>query len=168
MNSEIVNWISIIGSILSLIGVGIAIWQIRLVKKAAVAAKEAADQTQKTISQNLLLSNVHTCIKNLGEVQSFVRYERYEAALIRLTDLISNLNRIPESSENTGRNAQINLEETLAQLIIIREEFEAKVNKLSAKIVGFRVNNQLSKISDNLNKLLGKSVIVLEKDKDNE
>ena len=94
MNSDVVNLISIIGSILSLISLAFAIWQISLIKKAAVAAKEAAEQTQKTISQNLLLSNVHTCIKDLGEVQSFVRYERYDAALIRLTDLISNLNRI--------------------------------------------------------------------------
>ncbi|MCY7347538.1 MAG: hypothetical protein LH614_15140 [Pyrinomonadaceae bacterium] len=60
-----------------------------MVKKAAVAAKDAADQTRKTISQNLLLSNVHTCIKNLEEIQAFVRYERYESAQIRTSDLVS-------------------------------------------------------------------------------
>ena len=73
-----------------------------------------------------------------------------------------------ESSENTQRSVKISFEETLSQLIIIREEFEAKVNRPSAKIVGFRVNNQLSKISDDLNKLLGKSVIDLQKDNSNE
>ncbi len=101
MNSEIVNWISIIGSILSLLGVGIAIRQISLVKKAAVAAKDAANQTQKTISQNLLLSNVHTCIKNLEEIQSFVRYERYESAQIRTGDLVSYLYQIQQRTKNS-------------------------------------------------------------------
>ena len=67
MNSEVANWISVIGSILSLLGVIIAIQQIRQVKKSADAAKKAADRTQRIISRNLLLSDVKNCIKNLDE-----------------------------------------------------------------------------------------------------
>jgi len=167
VNSEIVNWIGIIGSALSLIGVGIAIWQISLVKKAAVAARDAADQTQKTISQNLLLSNVHTCIKNLEEIQSFVRYERYESAQIRTSDLVSYLYQIQQRTKNSQQTLEIEYEEMLSQLSIIREDFERKVNKSSAKINNVQINTQLSEISDSLHKLIGGTIIAIEKGKEN-
>ena len=167
MNSEIVNWISITGSILSLIGVGIAIWQISLVKKAAVAAKDAADQTQKTISQNLLLSNVYTCIKNLEEIQSFVRNEKYESAQLRTNDLVSFLYQIQQRTKNSQQTIEIEYEEMLSQLSIIREDFERKVYKSSARINNVQINSQLSKISDGLHKFVGGTVIIIEKGEGN-
>ncbi len=167
MNSEVVNWISIVGSILSLIGVGIAIWQIRLVKKAAVAAKEAVDQTQKTISQNLLLSNIHTCIKNLEEIQSFVRYERYDSAQIRTGDLVSYLYQIQQRTKSSQLTLEIKYEEMLSELSIIREEFERKVNKSSARINSVQINTRLSEISDSLHKLVGGTIIAIEKGEEN-
>lgn len=167
MNSEIVNWISIIGSLLSLIGVGIAVWQISIVKKAAVAAKEASLQTQKTISQNLLLSSIHTCIKNLEEIQSFVRYERYESAQIRAYDLISYLYQIQQRTKGSERTLEIRYEEMLSELSIIREEFERKVNKSSARINNVQINTRLSEISDSLHKLVGGTIIAIEKGEEN-
>ena len=85
MNSEIINIIGVVGSFLSLIGVIIAIWQINKTKRIAQAAKDASDRTQKIISRNLLLSDVSTCTKNLEEIKTYVRIERYEASLIRVT-----------------------------------------------------------------------------------
>ena len=41
MSSELVNWISIIGSVASLIGLPIAIWQIYKTRRAAEAATKA-------------------------------------------------------------------------------------------------------------------------------
>lgn len=167
MSSELVNWISIIGSFLSLLGVSVAVWQILLVKRAAVAAKNASDQTQKTISQNLLLSNVHTCIKNLEEIQAFVRNERYESAQIRTSDLVSYLYQIQQRTKNSQQTLEIEYEEMLSQLSIIREDFERKVNKSSARINNVQINTQLSEISDSLHKLVGGTIIVIEKGEEN-
>jgi hypothetical protein len=116
MNSEVVNWISIIGSILSLTGVGIAIWQISLVKKAAVAAKEGADQTQKTEFLKIFYFQMFICTKNLEEIQSFVRYERYESAQIRTGDLISYLYQIQQRTKNSQQTLEIKYEEMLSEL----------------------------------------------------
>lgn len=167
MNSEIVNWISIVGSVLSLIGVGIAIWQIRLVKTAADSAKDASNQTQKTISKNLLLSDVKTCIKNLDEIQSFVRFQRYESAQLRTVDLVSYLYQIQQRTKGSEQTLEIEYEEMLSQLAIVREEFERKVNKPSARIDNVRINTQLSEISDDLNKLVGDTIITIEKGEEN-
>lgn len=63
MINDIIYWLSVLGSIASLVGLPIAIWQIRKTRRVAEAARDASDRTQKTISQNLLLSNIHTCTK---------------------------------------------------------------------------------------------------------
>ncbi len=167
MNSEVANWISVVGSILSLLGVIIAIQQIRQVKKSADAAKEAADRTQRTISRNLLLSDVKNCIKNLEEIQLYVRFERYESAQLRTSDLVSYLYQIQQRTNNEEQQLEIEYEEMLSQLAIIREEFEKKVHKTNARIDNVRINIQLSEISDSLNKLVGGTIIAIEKGEQN-
>jgi hypothetical protein len=167
MINDIIYWLSVLGSIASLVGLPIAIWQIRKTRRVAEAARDASDRTQKTISQNLLLSNIHTCIKNLEEIQSFVRYERYESAQIRAYDLISYLYQIQQRTKNSQQTLEIEYEEMLSELSIIREEFERKVNKSSARINNVQINTRLSEISDSLHKLVGGTIIAIEKGEEN-
>ena len=163
MSDEFIKWIGVIGSIASLIGIAFAYWQIYKTRQAAEAAKDAADRTQKFISRNLLLSDVSTCTRNLEEIKLFVRIERYESAQIRIGDLILQLIQVREMLESSNYAHQIEFEETISQLSIIREDFEKKLAKSSAKINAVRVNSQLSKISDDLNKLLGRTKTAIEK-----
>jgi hypothetical protein len=167
MINDIIYWLSVLGSIASLVGLPIAIWQIRKTRRVAEAARDASDRTQKTISQNLLLSNIHTCIKNLEEIQSFVRYERYESAQIRAYDLISYLYQIQQRTKNSQQTLEIEYEEMLSELSIIREEFERKVNKSSARINNVQINTRLSEISNSLHKLVGGTIIAIEKGEEN-
>lgn len=165
MNAETLYWwLGLLGSIASLIGLPVAIWQISKTRRAAEAAEKAASQTQKDISRNLLLSDVSTCTRNLEEIKSFVRNGKYESALIRVTDLISQLIQIREMLESSKQTHQIEFEERLSQLVIIRTDFEKKLAKNSAKINIVQVNSQLSEISDELNKLLGEAKIAVKKD----
>lgn len=167
MNSEIVNIIGVVGSFLSLIGVIIAIWQINKTKRIAQAAKDASDRTQKIISRNLLLSDVSTCTKNLEEIKTYVRIERYEASLIRVNDLISALVQIHQRLSGTDQVIPFEFEEMLSQLSIVREEFEKKVNKDSARINNVQINLRLSEISDDLNKLIGGTIMIIEEGEEN-
>jgi hypothetical protein len=167
LSNELLNWISVIGSLLSLIGVIVAIWQILLVKRTAQAAKDASERTQKIISRNLLISTVSTCTKNLEEIKTYVRIERYESSLIRVNDLVTDLIQIQQRLEGTNQQIPFEFEEMLSQLSIIREEFEKKVNKTSAKINNIQINSQLSLISDDLNKLIGGTIIIVENGEEN-
>lgn len=167
MNSEIVNWIGVIGSFLSLTGVIIAIWQIVKTQRIAQAAKDASDRTQKIISRNLLLSDVSNCTKNLEEIKTYVRIERYEASLIRVNDLISALVQIQQRLEGTNQIIPFEFEEMISQLSVVRKVFEKKVNNSSAKINNVQINLQLSDISDDLNKLIGKTIMIIEEGEEN-
>ena len=157
MSSELVNWISIIGSFLSLIGVIIALVQISKTRRAAEAAKDASLQTQNAISRNLLLSDVSTCVKHIEELKSFVRSEKYELALLRVNDLISQLSQIRER----------NFEDAILKLSNIRKDFERKIAKSSAKIKTAEVISQLAFISDDFNKLIGETKIAVQRGEQN-
>ncbi len=167
MTNEVANWITVIGTLLSLVGVGIAIWQIQKTRRVAQAAKDASDQTQKIISRNLLIYDVKTCLKNLDEIQSFVRIEKFESARLRTSDLIGYLYQIEQRLEGTNQEVPFEFEEMFSQLSIIREKFEKKVIRTSARINGIQINNQLSKVSDDLNKLIGGTIIAIEVGEEN-
>lgn len=155
VNDEFIKWIGVIGSVASLIGLPIAIWQIYKTRRAAESAREASNNTQKIISQNLLLTDISTCAKLIDDVKSFVRNERYETALIRVTDLITQLNQSQRVFSKTATIEELDFEEFLGQLVIIRDLFERKINNSSVKINQARINGQLSEILDALNKWIG-------------
>lgn len=96
-----------------------------------------------------------------------MRYERYESAQIRAYDLISYLYQIQQRTKNSQQTLEIEYEEMLSELSIIREEFERKVNKSSARINNVQINTRLSEISDSLHKLVGGTIIAIEKGEEN-
>ncbi len=96
-------------------------------------------------------------------MKAFVRSGKYESALIRITDLVSQLIQIQEVSKSSNQPLQIEFKETLSQLSIIRKDFEKKLVKSSAKMDIVQINSQLSEISDDLNKMIGETKITVEK-----
>ena len=158
-----VKWIGVIGSVASLVGLPIAIWQIYKTRRAAEAAEVASLQTQKSILRNLLLFDVSICIKHIEEIKSSARNEKYELSLTRVNDLISQLIKIQEVLKGSNQGIQSDFDESLIKLSNIRNDFEKKLSKSSVKINTVRVNSQLDLISDSLNKLMGETKIVIEK-----
>ena len=163
MSDEFVKWIGVFGSVASLVGLPIAIWQIYKTRLAAEASEVASLQTQKSILRNLLLSDVSTCIKHIEEIKSSARNEKYELSLTRINDLISQLIQIQEVLKGSHQVYQIDFDEALSKLAGIRNDFERKLSKDSVKINTVRNNNQLDLISDSLNKLIGETKIVIGK-----
>ncbi|MGI8788951.1 MAG: hypothetical protein ACR2HG_14510 [Pyrinomonadaceae bacterium] len=154
---EFIKWFGFIGSVASLVGLPIAIWQIYKTRRVAEAARNAALQTQKTISRNLLISDVSTCVKHIEEIKSFVRTENYELALVRINDLVSQLMQIQETD----------FKEIILKLSSIRNNFERKLEKSSAKIKIAEVNSQLALISDDFNRLIGETKFTIQKGEQN-
>jgi len=140
----------------SLIGLPVAIWQIYKTRRIAEAAKEAALETQKAITRNLLLSDVSNCTKHIEEIRLYLRNENYDLAQIRVNDLISQIIQVQEMLENPNQLAQIDFDEMLLEVKKIRRDLRKKVDGKFVKINKIRVTNQLDIVSDSLNKLIGK------------
>ncbi len=153
--ANLVNIIGVVGSLLSLVGVIIAIAQIRKTLRAAQAAEAAARETMFSISRNLLIADVSTCARLLEEVKVLIRVERHEAALIRVTDLRSQLIQLRQLRIQTTEEPKAEFTKMLTQLSIIRDLLEQKMFQAETEINPVAINSQLSKISDQLNRLLG-------------
>jgi len=163
VNDEFVKWISIIGSVASLIGIAFTYWQIYKTRRAAEAAKDASLQTQKAISRNLLISDVSNCMKHIEEIRLYMRGENYELALVRVNDLNSNLIQIQKVLESSTQTHQIDFVKIHREIKKIRIDLRNTVERESEKFSPIRINNQLDFISDNLNKLIGETKIFIEK-----
>jgi hypothetical protein len=170
MSADFINWITVISFVLAIASIGIGIYQIYLVgrvKKVAEAAKESADRTQTLITKNLLLSEVSTSTRTLEEVKFLVRSERYEAALLRVSDLTSQLIQIQQMLSGSNQSLEIDFEQILSVMLGIRDNFEKKGFDSAFEIQGAIINSQLAVVSDELNKWIGKVKIVVEKEDEN-
>lgn len=149
------DWIGIIGTALSLIGIIVAIFQINKTRKAAEAAQGAAQSAINAIHLNVTLADISTCINEVEEIKVMIRSERYEAALLRVTDLsgkIIQLKTMPKSKFVAHIN---NSKEMLTQLSVLRDLLERKLQDKNVKVHTPKVNKILSAISDDLHVWIG-------------
>lgn len=155
-------WISLLGSIASLIGFPVAIWQIVKTRRIAEITKQTTFKTQTSIFRNLLLSDASSCTKYLEEIKSHIRLKEYKFAQSRISDVISQLLQIQEFLKTGNPTYTTNFEQILRRLSIIRNDLEKNLADNSVKIDMFRVNSQIAIIQDDLNKLIGEAKIVIE------
>jgi hypothetical protein len=78
-----IDWVSAGGAILSVIGVAVALWQLRKTARAATAAKEATERTERRLALNQILIIVPQLLTieqdleaaaNDGDVKAVIRY----------------------------------------------------------------------------------------------
>lgn len=155
-------WLGLLGSIASLIGLPVAIWQISKTRKVAEAAKDASLATQKAISRNILLSDVLVCVKHIEEIRLYMRGENYELAQVRVNDLNSQLIQITSVVKASNQTTQVGFEEIFIEVSKIRVDLRKRVEGNKVKINVVKINAQLDVVSDNLNKLIGEIKIAIE------
>jgi hypothetical protein len=155
MNSDsmILDILGIAGSLLSLIGVVVAIWQVVKTRNAAEAATKAAREAHLSIRRNLLLSDVTSASVALEGMKALVKAERYEAALVRVTDLMGNLNQL--KTLPIAEAAPLQFSEVLLELHVIRDLLERRTMNADVRVDPIKVFKALSQISDELNTWIG-------------
>jgi len=149
------NVINIIGFIITIICLVIAMVQIKKTKDAAMAAKEAAEEAQKAIKKNVSLTDITVCIRTIEEIKTFLRNGEFKPAIIRTTDVYSQLVQLKHLYNNTTETARVNFKTSLTQLSIIQEALEEKIKNESHDARITNCNKQLSDISKQLNDWLG-------------
>lgn len=160
------NWISTAGSILSFIGVLIALFQLRRTRASADAAKTAAELASKVLQNNLSMIEVSGCINEIEEAKALVRNGRFEAALLRVTDLIGKVTQLKSMPIPKGMSNISGITSDLSHLGIIRDLLEQKIEDKNTKISTARVNNILSTIADELNVWIGENKYQLTENSD--
>ncbi len=154
MNAEsLIFWLSLIGSLASVVGLPIAIWQIVKARTAAEASKLASIDTRNTISRNIVLTELMGCLRLIADLKTALRIDNFELAEARIGDLIRTVIQVREDLPESEFESVFS--ESLPQMTILRDKIEQKVLGQSAKIAKGTIS-QLSKFADDLTRLIGK------------
>lgn len=90
------NWLlSVIGILVSGVGLYYAIWQVKGLQKITEAyqkqVKEEVESAQNKIREGLLISEVTLCLKNLESAIKYIQEGKAELAMLRMEDIESTL-----------------------------------------------------------------------------
>lgn len=150
----VLDAISVGGSVLSLVGLGIAISQIVKTRKAADAAAAAARETQARIANAVILADLSTSTRSVEEVKEFIRSRKYEPALLRVSDLnhmVIQLQHLASSSTPPDWT----IREMLTNLSVLRDLLEQRLSDDATEVDTAKVNAELSRIGDRLSHWIG-------------
>jgi len=142
--------------LVTLAGFVIMIWQISKTHSAASAARKAAIDSRQTLQTNLMLVDISSCIKQIEEIQVLLRNDRHESALLRVTDLGSQLVQLRHHHDFSSEDSRVEFQDILSQLSIIRNGLEQKLNDSQYFIQIVRINKKLAEIANRLNDWVGK------------
>lgn len=115
---SLVNILGILGTVFSFAGVIIAIIQIRKVHAVSEAAENAANEAKYDLKKVLTITEFAQVVALIRKVKQFVRDEKYELAIERISDIKDFLDKVeflcsPQVDSSTLRRFKIKCHETM-------------------------------------------------------
>jgi len=153
LNQTFLAWASLIGTVVSVVGFGVAIWQLRRTAKAAKAAELASTLARAAVSESVLLTELASCIRSIEEIKAHLRTNRLESALLRVIDTRSSLVQF-RSMQKSAQLRQAVLD-ALTQLAELRDLLEGSLATGRSEVDTVEAIRALSGSSDVLNEWLG-------------
>jgi hypothetical protein len=140
----IMRWLtSNFDTILTLLGLGFAIYEIRRTKSAVIAAKKATEKTVQLLSDRSTISDIATIINGLRETQTALRGNRYEAALLRLQDLREKLAELRNREGFTSEERLTEIQSMVFSLSKLQDGLENSLSTASPDKVSVPKSNRL-------------------------
>ncbi|MDP2216199.1 MAG: hypothetical protein Q8J68_02790 [Methanolobus sp.] len=154
---NLVEWVGLIGSIVSIAGLPFALLQISRTRSAAEAAKKAATQAQQSFQKNIIVADLSSCARFIGEIQSQIRSERWEAALYRINELKTVLIQVRHLRDLPVDDSDAFVQAITSQLSVLLSKLEQRLVNPNVKMDPVAINKKLDQISDSLFEVSGKA-----------
>jgi hypothetical protein len=142
--------------LVSMLGFAVLLWLGLEIRSATLTAKAATIDSRKALQKNLMFLDFSLCIDRIEEILGLLRSKRYEAALIRVTDLNAQLLQLRNEYDISSEDSGAKLSNMLSQLAILRRGLEEKIEDPEMPLNTLKMNDKLSEISDRLNDWIGK------------
>lgn len=151
------NLVGVAGLIATVIGLGIAIWQIGRARKAAKAAEGAAsaarrasDETRSAIHGVLTVSDLRRVIGYLQQIKGFHRDQKWETSLNMYQLLRSSLTDVHARLPAPASRYRVALREAITEVTLIEDEVETALKDTGGPVNWEKFNSTLNRIQDNL------------------
>lgn len=152
------DYISGVGSVASLYGIIITLWQVSRVKKVATAASEAVDRKLKEIDSFMAFADVKRHIEICNSINVYLTLKEYEAAAIKieqLREMLVNLRQSNELKDDDFNSASSHLQNLGTDLQSLRKHRSGTV-KLNSDVLFTHISdicNFLEEVSSKLKKI---------------
>lgn len=127
---NIINYISVLGSYASLLGILIAYKQIKSVKEISKITKQSVEDNVAEVNQYLSYSEISKTIQVVSEIENYIQVSRCESALIRMKDL------------------KLALIEISSNFRVVKEESNLPMLKKNITVLGLDINNIYAYITE--------------------
>ncbi|MBK7142462.1 MAG: hypothetical protein IPH75_10315 [bacterium] len=147
---------SLIGTFCTLIGLVVAIWQLKKTRDSVDAARKASEETRKQLQSRLWITDATALIQFIEAARELIHHDELRAALIRIRDVKVALVRV---INGFGLDEQIKqgIDKTIDDLTKIEVEVEkAVISSLPADKL--RISKMLSVASAALSAAVGKDL----------
>ena len=152
------DYISGVGSVASLYGIIITLWQVSRVKKVATAASEAVDRKLEEIDSFMAFADVKRHIEICNSINVYLTLKEYEAAAIKieqLREMLVNLRQSNELKDDDFNSASSHLQNLGTDLQSLRKHRSGTV-KLNSDVLFTHISdicNFLEEVSSKLKKI---------------
>jgi hypothetical protein len=142
--------LAILGIVISAGGFGLTLHQVRKTRSAVEAAEGATREALKGLSGRLTISEVADMRAAIRGIQTALRGERFETALIQTQGIVEQLNglRMRTGFESDARHTEI--QNTVVQLAKLRNRLEERIANPSVQLSTAKANNMLSELGGTL------------------
>ncbi len=120
---NIVDTISVVGSVVSITALAITLIQVASIRRTSEATKAAVDDALDRIQDRLTIAEVSSAVKLIGEIRALMNGSEMRGAHLRLEDLQVLLSRLRQNR-------------TVLAIVKDRQGFEAAMSDLGVSTVG--------------------------------
>jgi hypothetical protein len=128
---------------LSIVGFGLAIYEIKRIKNSVEASKIATDKAFASMSDRSTIADIATIQSGVREIQIALRGERYEAALLRCQAVMENLIQLRSREGFSNNEKQSEIQGMVVNLLKLQKQLEQVMNG--------EIKCSISTINDKLN-----------------
>lgn len=125
VNASFSDYVSGVGSVASVYGIIIALWQIKQTKNAAMAAENASIKKSKEIDDFMSFANISRHIEISNSILPYLATKQYEAAIIKidqLKELLIELNESDGISDDERKYASSHVTKLSTDISSIRKQ----------------------------------------------
>jgi len=146
---------NLIAGVASMLGVGIAIWQLKDVRAKSRLVAEATQRVAVMVQLHSVLSEVAACTQLVAVVRDLLRRRHYPAALYRVEELAARLHSVAHLSWFGGSERHARLREALYQVSLVRTALDHHACGATDDYDSGLQLGRLNKVSDSLNEWSG-------------
>ena len=166
MNYLYDNLVGVVGLIATVIGLGIAIWQIIGARRAAESAENAASaarrasvETREAIHGVLTVSDLQRVIGYVQQIKSFHRERKWDICLNMYQTLRSSLADIRAQLPDSASRHRLTLQDAIAEVTLIEDEVEAALEDSVDPVDWQQFNSTLNEIQAKLEEVVSSAQI---------